>query len=61
MKTMPEKSSGAQPIVKEAEVFRSRSRVRKNGGLFLTRNFWRALSSASFASPQTPTLRRLHD
>jgi hypothetical protein len=32
---------------------------KKRDSLFVTKDFWRALSSASL--PQAPTLRRLHD
>lgn len=45
---------------KEQGAFRSlRSRGKKRDSLFVTKDFWRALSSAS--PPHAPTLRRLHD
>jgi hypothetical protein len=34
-------------------------RGKKRGSLLMTKEFWRALSSASL--PHAPTLRRLHD
>jgi hypothetical protein len=36
-----------------------RSRAKKRAALFVGKDFWRALSSASL--PHAPTLRRLHD
>jgi hypothetical protein len=38
---------------------RPRSRGKKRAALFASKEFWRALSSASL--PHAPALRRLHD
>jgi len=37
----------------------TKSRGKKRVALFATKDFWRALTSASL--PHAPTLRRLHD
>jgi hypothetical protein len=60
MKSTLEKFMNASEPGREQGAFRSsRSRGKKRDTLFVTKDFWRALSSASL--PQAPTLRRLHD
>jgi len=60
MRTTLEKFVSNSEPGREKGVFRSsRSRAKKRDALFATKEFWRALSSASL--PHAPTLRRLHD
>ena len=60
MKSTLEKFVNASEPGKEQGAFRlTRSRGKKRGALLATKEFWRALSSASL--PHAPTLRRLHD
>jgi len=37
----------------------TKGRAKKRAALFVSKDFWRALTSASL--PHAPTLRRLHD
>jgi hypothetical protein len=57
MKTTFEKQIDA----KETNAVRGSRKSRKRTALFGTKDVWRALSSASLASPHTPILRRLRD
>jgi len=59
MKTTLEKQSamGVSPMRSDSRLIRGRG--RKRGSLLMTKEFWRALTSASL--PHGPTLRRLHD
>jgi len=60
MKSTLEKFVNVSESGREQGAFRSaRSRGKKRDALFVTKDFWRALASASL--PQAPTLRRLHD
>jgi len=61
MKMILDKSANSPGAAREqgAASRPPRSRGKKRGGLFATREFWRVLTSASL--PHAPTLRRLHD
>lgn len=61
MKMFGKQTSALQRVLKRAgdfELPRSRAKGRTS---LQTKDFWRALSSAALASPQTPVPRRLHD
>lgn len=52
--------SGVSPARLESSGRDARA-LRKRRDVLKTRDFWRALSEASWPGPQTPVLRRLHD
>jgi hypothetical protein len=54
-------SAGLEPGPKDSGApTASRSR-KKRGAALRTKDFWRALSTASLSSPHTPVLQRFHD
>jgi hypothetical protein len=64
MKTTLEKDSGTgilpvRMAARGQDVRATRARGKKRAALFVSKEFWRVLSSASL--PHAPTLRRLHD
>jgi hypothetical protein len=63
MKMSSEKqTSGSRRPAKDESVFQLlRARGGSRRGVLRTKDFWRALSSASFASPQGTVPPRLHD
>jgi hypothetical protein len=61
MKMILDKSANSPGAAREqgAASRPPRSRAKKSSALFVGKDFWRVLTSASL--PHAPTLRRLHD
>jgi hypothetical protein len=62
MKTIFQKQSAwLEPGPKDAGAPPAPRSRKKRVAVLRTRDFWRALSTASLSSPHTPVLQRFHD